>query len=352
MDTLPSQPNAHLQALEQVYAGRLNKKAGYTEVPTALFVDKIDVNMPELPPVGFFKFTGENGANIEQLRTPDQPYSPLAISLHQTIWVRDEEMPIVRSFVERLILGGSPGAADTGETTPLTISAEKRMETLRKAAILTVEDLFNNPSPENIKRSTKMVGSFVYVIMKDPKAYQLLAKLSSHDPYTLQHSVGTAVHCIIVGRKVGITAEQDLTELGMAGLLHDIGKTRVKKEIINKNGPLDELEWEEMRGHAAAGFDILQNMPGLTERTKLAVYEHHEDKNGTGYPTGKHMSQTNVFSRIVGLCDMFNALTTDRTYSKARTPYDAFQFMRDKLFHKVDEDLFKSLVLIYGGKIN
>jgi putative nucleotidyltransferase with HDIG domain len=352
MDNLSPQSTAHQQALEQVYAGRLNKKAGYSEVPTAVFVDKIDVNMPDLPPVGFYKVSGANGENVEQLRAPDQPYSPLALSLHLTVWVRDDEMPEVRTFAERLILGGSPGTPDSGEPAASTLSTEKRMETLRKAAILTVEDLFSNPSPENIKKSTKMVGSFVYVIMKDPKAYQLLAKLSSHDPYTLQHSVGTAVHCIIVGRKVGITAEQDLTELGMAGLLHDIGKTRVKKEIINKNGPLDELEWEEMRGHAAAGFEILQNMPGLTERTKLAVYEHHEDKNGTGYPTGKHMSQTNVFSRIVGLCDMFNALTTDRTYSKARTPYDAFQFMREKLFHKIDEDLFKSLVLIYGGKIS
>jgi putative nucleotidyltransferase with HDIG domain len=351
MDSHPAQPSAHQQALERVYAGRFNKKAGYCEIPTAVFVDKIDVNMPDLPPVGFYRLSNDGTSEVEQLRAPDQPYSPLALSLHQTVWVREDEMPEVRTFVEHLILGGSPtgGQTDSGAS---TLSTEKRMETLRKAAILTVEDLFNDPSPENIKKSTKMVGSFVYVIMKDPKAYQLLAKLSSHDPYTLQHSVGTAVHCIIVGRKLGMTDEQELTELGMAGLLHDIGKTRVKKEIINKNGPLDELEWEEMRGHASAGYELLRNMPGLSERTKHAVYEHHEDKNGTGYPNGKRMDQVDIFSRIVGLCDMFNALTTDRTYSKARTPYDAFQFMREKLHHKIDDDLFKNLVLIYGGKIN
>jgi putative nucleotidyltransferase with HDIG domain len=343
------QPDSHQRALELVYAGRTNRRDGYCEIPTTVFVDKIDVNMPELPPVGFYRFRGNQ---VEQLRAPDQPYSPLALSLHPSVWVREDEMDAVRAFAEHLIVGGNPSGGDRMETKPeATLPTEKRMETLRKAAILVVEDLFEKPSPENIQKSTKMVGSFVYVIMKDPKAYSLLAKLSSHDPYTLQHSVGTAVHCIILGKKVGITSEQELTELGMAGLLHDIGKTKVKKEIINKNGPLDELEWEEMRSHATEGYDIIKNQPGLSERTKRAVLEHHEDKNGTGYPLGKRITEIDIFSRIVCLCDVFNALTTDRTYSKARTPYDAFQFMRDKLFHKVDEELFKNLVLIYGGKV-
>lgn len=348
-----TQPNAHQRALELVYAGRTNKRAGYCEIPTTVFVDKIDVNMPELPPVGFYRLQGDS---IEQIRAPDQPYSPLALSLHTSVWVREDEMDAVRAFAEHLIIGGNPSG--TGSNAPLenapqaTMPTEKRMETLRKAAMLVVEDLFDNPSPENIQKSTKMVGSFVYVIMKDPKAYSLLAKLSSHDPYTLQHSVGTSVHCIILGKKVGITNEAELTELGMAGLLHDIGKTKVRRDIINKNGPLDELEWEEMRSHASEGYDIIRNQPNLTERTKRAVLEHHEDKNGTGYPEGKRLKEVDIFSRIVCLCDVFNALTTDRTYSKARTPYDAFQFMRDKLFHKIDDELFKNLVLIYGGKVS
>jgi HD-GYP domain-containing protein (c-di-GMP phosphodiesterase class II) len=343
-------PNdAHQRALELVYAGRTNKRAGFCEIPTTVFVDKIDVNMPDLPPVGFYRLQGDKA---EQIRAPDQPYSPLALSLHASVWVREDEMPAVRAFAESLI-GGNPNGGGNTESTPApTLPTEKRMETLRKAAMLVVEDLFDHPTPENIQKSTKMVGSFVYVIMKDPKAYSLLAKLSSHDPYTLQHSVGTSVHCIILGKKSGITSEKELTELGMAGLLHDIGKTRVKKEIINKNGPLDELEWEEMRGHSGFGYEIIKSVPELSDRTKRAVLEHHEDKNGTGYPAGKKTAEVDIFSRIVCLCDIFNALTTDRTYSKARTPYDAFQFMREKLFHKIDDDLFKNLVLIYGGKVS
>ena len=347
------QPNAHQRALELVYAGRTNKRPGYCEIPTTVFVDKIDVNMPELPPVGFYRMQGDTA---EQIRAPDQPYSPLALSLHASVWVREEEMDAVRAFAEHLIIGGNPSGtgshAALGDCAAGHNSDRKAHGDLAQGRHARGRGLFDNPSPENIQKSTKMVGSFVYVIMKDPKAYSLLAKLSSHDPYTLQHSVGTSVHCIILGKKIGLTDERELTELGMAGLLHDIGKTKVRRDIINKNGPLDEFEWEEMRSHATEGYDIIKDQPGLSERTKRAVLEHHEDKNGTGYPQGKRMTEIDIFSRIVCLCDVFNALTTDRTYSKARTPYDAFQFMRDKLFHKIDDELFKNLVLIYGGKVS
>jgi putative nucleotidyltransferase with HDIG domain len=187
--------------------------------------------------------------------------------------------------------------------------------------------------------------------MKDPKSYLHLSKLSDHDPYTLRHSVGTAVNSIILAKKLGVLDEKELVDVGMAGLLHDIGKVKVSKDIINKNGPLDELEWEEMRNHAEAGWEIVKDDPSLSERTKRAVREHHEDRNGTGYPQGLKQSETDLFSRIVCICDVFNALTTDRTYSKARTPFDAFQLMKEKIAHKIDDALFQELVKIYGGHI-
>lgn len=330
----------HQQALESVNAGRVSRQNGYCEIPTAVFVDKIDVNMPPLPPVAFYIF--KNG-KAEMIRKADQPYSPLALSVHETVWIHEEDFHHLKAYAENLIVNPNLAA---------TLPVEKRMEALRKSAMLVVEDLFEHPTEENINKSVKVVGSFVYVLMKDPKAYLFLAKLSSHDPYTLQHSVGTAVASIILAKKLGVNSEKELLEVGLGGLLHDIGKVKVKKEIINKNGPLDELEWDEMRQHAAEGYELIKSNPQIGELTKRAVLEHHENKNGTGYPKGLKGDEIHLFSRIVCLCDTFNALTTDRTYSKARSPYDAFQFIRDKLAHKVDEELFRQLVLVYGGKID
>lgn len=327
-------------ALELVNSGRVTRKAGYCEIPTVLFVQKVDVNMPALPPVGFYLMR-ENGP--EKIRDPGQPYSPLALSAFPSVWVREEDLVHITGYTQKLITTPNTESGD--------LSPQNRMETLRNSAMNVVEDLFVDPSPENIDRSVKVVGSFVYVLMKDPKAYLLLAKLSSHDPYTLQHSVGTAVHCIILARKMGITDEQDLLEVGLGGLLHDIGKVKVRKELINKNGPLDELEWEEMRSHSLEGYEIVKNHPQLTERTKRAILEHHEEKNGTGYPLGLRADEIHPFAKIVCICDIFNALTTNRSYSKARTPFDALQFMKEKLPHKIDDELFRQLVMIYGGKL-
>jgi putative nucleotidyltransferase with HDIG domain len=328
-------------ALEAVYTGRLNRREGHIEIPTSLFVEQVDVNMPTLPPLALFVL---KDGKFEVLKAADRPYSPLVLSLHETVWARDDQEPMLRRYAEGMIIQPTANEKEGG--------AEKRMEVLRRSAIVTVQELFENPSPENIAKSTRVVSSFVYVLMRDPKAYLLLTKLSSHDPYTLQHSVGTAVNSIILGRKMGINVESDLLELGLGGLLHDIGKVKVKKEIINKNGPLDELEWEEMRQHSGEGFNIVKDNAQLSDRTKRAILEHHEDKTGTGYPHGKKWVDIDPYAKIVCICDIFNALTTNRSYSTARTPFEAFQMMREKMMHKIDDEIFKHLVLVYGGKFD
>lgn len=327
------------QALERAFSGRLKKiQNEYFEIPTSLFVSKLDLKMPSLPEIAFYI---EKDGKIEILKKPDQKYSTLALSAHENILIHEKDFPEIRRFAEARILSDS---APSGK-----LPTAERMEVLRRAAITTVEDLFNNPSPENVNKSKKVVSSFVYVLMKEPEAYLYLARLSSHDPYTLQHSVGTSVNSIILGRKIGITEEKVLEELGMGGLLHDIGKVKVRREIINKEGPLDEKEWEEMQQHSAMGYEIVKDNPQLSERTKLAILEHHEDKTGKGYPQGLPWQDVDRFAKLVAISDIFNALTTDRSYSKARTPFDAFKLMRDKLSHKIDDDLFRLLVEIYGG---
>ncbi|MGE0614904.1 MAG: HD-GYP domain-containing protein [Bacteriovoracia bacterium] len=331
---------AHQDALEKTFAGRLKETVeGYYEVPTVLFVNKIDLGMAPLPDIAFFN---DKDGKVEVLRQADQPYSALALSNFEKILVRTEDFGDLKRFAEQQIVSGVGKGA---------MPVEQRMDTLRRAAILMVEDLFNNPSPENINKSNKMVGSFVYVLMKEPEAYLHLAKLSSHDHYTLQHSVGTAVNSIILGRKAGIKNPQDLEELGLGGLLHDIGKVKVKKEIINKEGPLDEAEWDEMRQHSQWGYEIVKDVPVIKDRTKAAILEHHEDKTGGGYPRHMQWNDVHLFSKIVCISDIFNALTTNRSYSKAREPFDAFRLMREKIHHKIDDELFRYLVLIYGGQL-
>ncbi len=329
-----------VEALEDVYSDTLRRKEKHVEIPTSIFIEKVDVYMPSLPSIPFYILKGDR---FEILKPAQESYSPLVLSLHDFIWVKEEHLEPIQKHVEGIIV--KPNDASNA------LPAEKRAEILRRSAIKVVENLFTNPSPENINKSIKVVRSFVYVMMKDPKAYLLLMRLSSHDPYTLQHSVGTAVNSIILGKKVGLEKEADLHDLGLAGLLHDIGKVRIRKEVINKTGPLTDLEWEEMRQHSREGYNIVKENPKISFRAKRAILEHHESRNGTGYPQGLKEAQIDIFSKIVCISDIFNALTTDRTYSKAKTIFEAFEFMKDNLEHKIDTDIFKELVLIYGGHL-
>ncbi|MBI3543133.1 MAG: HD domain-containing protein [Deltaproteobacteria bacterium] len=222
------------------------------------------------------------------------------------LYIQRVDVPVFTQYVESVL-----GELDT--ISPM--ADDQKVGLLRSSAIHVMGDIFNAPTPENIQRGVKAVSGFVYVLMRDPKAYQLLLSLSSHDHYTLQHSVGVATTAIILAKKFGVNDEASLIEAGVGGLLHDIGKTSVPKEIINKKGPLDETEWALMN-----------------------------------YPMGLRGEQISLYAKIVTLCDIYNAITTDRSYSQAKPPFEAFKLIKDKLSHKIDLKLYEALVQIYGGK--
>ena len=104
-----------------------------------------------------------------------------------------------------------------------------------------------------------------------------------------------------------------------------------------------------MKQHSEFGYEIIKDSSHVTERAMRAVLEHHEDKAGTGYPGGKPWNSVDTHAKIVAISDVYNALTTTRSYSDARTPFEAFKLMRDKIMHKLDDELFMHLVRVYGG---
>ncbi|HEY8279055.1 MAG TPA: HD domain-containing phosphohydrolase, partial [Bdellovibrionota bacterium] len=258
------------------------------------------------------------------------------------VFLSRADAPIVRQYLETFLV-----KADAKDQ----VSTEAQVGLMRSAAVRMTEELFQDPSPENIRKGMKAVSGFVNLLVRDPKAFYHLIRLSSHDAYTYQHSVGVGLNAIALGKRIRMPSEQDLVDLGIAGLLHDIGKTKVDPGIINKPGPLDKAEWESMRQHSTWGYELLKDNRDVSQRSKLAVLHHHEESAGGGYPHGLTDNQISVFAKIITIADIFNALTTDRTYSKAKSPFEAFKLIQSAMMHKVDRSLFAELVMIYGGKL-
>ncbi|MGE4233128.1 MAG: HD-GYP domain-containing protein [Bacteriovoracia bacterium] len=323
-------------AINEYYKEITNLKQGHIPFDIRLAIVH---KMPEIPlflpeKEGKFKLFRARNLYMSQIEI-----DTLADSGVRKLYLERSDVPAFTQYVEALL-------SQLPTSSPMV--DKKKVELLRGSAIQTMSDIFENPSQENIQRGVKVVSNFVYILMKDPKAYDLLLGLSSHDPYTLQHSVGVATNSIILAKKIGIDDEASLIEVGVGGLLHDIGKTKVPTEIINKKGPLDEKEWTIMKKHALFGYEMIKDNTNIGTRAKLAVLQHHEDSNGTGYPLGLKGDQVDLFAKIVCLADIYNALTTNRSYSTAKPPFEAFRIIKDKMFFKVDPKLFEALVKIYG----
>jgi HD-GYP domain-containing protein (c-di-GMP phosphodiesterase class II) len=156
-----------------------------------------------------------------------------------------------------------------------------------------------------------------------------LTDLASADRYTMQHSLDVTVLGLLVGRRLFtdegridfrgertfIKLEQALTRLGLGLLLHDIGKLTIPKEILHKTGPLTPAEWKVMKRHPMTGVEMLRSdLIGPT--SKAVVRSHHERWDGTGYPDAKPAAETHQFARIAAVADVFDAVTSERTYSE------------------------------------
>jgi HD-GYP domain-containing protein (c-di-GMP phosphodiesterase class II) len=154
-----------------------------------------------------------------------------------------------------------------------------------------------------------------------------LVDLKLFDNYTFHHCVNVAVISITIGAALDMSKKQ-LYKLGLAGILHDIGKTFVPEEILNKKGKLNDQEWEIMKEHPFLGFKhIKENYPSLPATSLAGILTHHEKWNGTGYPSGKKGEEIFEFGRIIAIADVYDALTSDRPYRKGLLPHTAVEYI-------------------------
>lgn len=155
------------------------------------------------------------------------------------------------------------------------------------------------------------------------------------DSYTYSHLVNVSVYAMLIGKWIGFNKKQ-LKDIVMAGLLHDVGKSQIPLEILNKRGSLNDYEFEIMKRHTVYGYEIIKNYSEISMDVKRAVIMHHEKENGTGYPFGIKGSQKNLYSKILTVADIFDAITSERVYRGRQTPFTAFKELENVGFDTVD----------------
>ncbi len=191
-------------------------------------------------------------------------------------------------------------------------------------AIETVKELVHAVHLEkavNMRKMNTVVQAMVDDILDNRDALMGLTSIKMYDEYTFAHSVNTAILAISLGTFLSLE-KTHVAALGVAGLLHDIGKVRVPTEIINKPGKLTDEEWEAVKRHPVEGALILSDIPGVTKLAMVAAFEHHQHGDVRGYPSIDNVLQQHPFSQIVSLADAYDALTAVRVYYSAQMPPD------------------------------
>jgi HD-GYP domain-containing protein (c-di-GMP phosphodiesterase class II) len=198
--------------------------------------------------------------------------------------------------------------------------------------------------PVDLARTKRVIHSLVDQIIDDDSSLLELTALKSHDQYTFLHSTNVCIYSICLGSRLNLS-KSDLSALGFAALFHDIGKIRLPLQVLNKPSEFDESDWEVMRRHPILGVVTLAKTMPFEERccrAMIVAAEHHYNIDGSGYPTLGRRRVPNLYSKIVTICDVFDAMTSGRVYHQVpASPEQVLRGMVPQAGRKFDPCLLK-----------
>jgi HD-GYP domain-containing protein (c-di-GMP phosphodiesterase class II) len=183
-------------------------------------------------------------------------------------------------------------------------------------------------------------------VERNPGVMSALLRLRRQDAYTYAHSVSVGALMIGLGQQLGLEADR-LPEIGMAGLLHDIGKVGIELELLNKKGRLTDEEFERLRNHAPYGHRLL--VKGNASEIALEVARHHHERtDGSGYPDRISGENISLYARMAAVCDVYDATTSNRPYKDAWPPAHSLRKMAEWSRSQYDTRIFHAFVRTVG----
>lgn len=196
-------------------------------------------------------------------------------------------------------------------------------------------------------RVKSAVKNCVKSVVSNPNAMMWLTQIKHKDDYTAEHSVRVSVMAVALGRELALL-EKELEDLGVAAMLHDVGKIKIPDEVLNKEGALKPEEYELMKTHTSHGKQLLMSKSDVPPIAVDVAASHHEHINGKGYPNGLTSEKIPFFAKIVAVVDAFDAITSDRVYSKARSTLEGLRILYECRGQQFDDEIVRAFVRLVG----
>jgi putative nucleotidyltransferase with HDIG domain len=199
------------------------------------------------------------------------------------------------------------------------------------------------------KHAAELTDELVELSSSRPSVFTTMSQLKEQSDYAFSHSVNVSIISIAIGRRLG-KASDELKVISLAGLLHDVGMMKISENIINKPDKLTESEFDEIKKHPELGYKILHNDQSLPSEVATVALQHHEKTDGSGYPLGLYERQLHNITKIVSIADVYDAITSKKSYNHERTPSEALKILfsfSGKHFNEVLVKFFINAIGIY-----
>ena len=198
----------------------------------------------------------------------------------------------------------------------------------------------------DMERCVSVVEEIASSVVKSPSGMLSVLRLKLADEYTYLHSVAVCALMVALGRTLGLD-EAACREAGLGGFLHDVGKAFLPHELHNKPGKLTDEEFTQIKKHPELGYKYLSQDPNVPDYARDVCLHHHEKMDGNGYPEALRSGSISLYSRMAAICDVYDALTSDRPYKRAWDPAEAISTMATWTGH-FDRAMFLAFVKTLG----
>ncbi len=226
-------------------------------------------------------------------------------------------------------------------------------DTLKIQSVMTVKNAFKdlaerkgtNYNIKSIDSIKQVVDDMMRVIYDNPHTLYCMTELMGTDMYTYNHSAEVAVLSMLVAKSMKLN-DTFIQKIGVGAILHDIGKMQIPAELLNKVEPLSDDEIKQVKDHVQMGYDLLKDNDFISPISRQIVLLHHEKLNGAGYPYMLSGDDIPIHVRIVTLCDIFNAISSNRAYKGRINADEALETIRAEAIYELDRDIYYHLLKV------
>lgn len=241
--------------------------------------------------------------------------------------------------------------ASTRDTSPLSVQEElahaAKICYQSKQAVLSMFEEARMGKTVDTGGAKQLVQEITDSVTRNPGALISLARLKTADDYTYMHSVAVCAMMVALAKQLGLS-EEETRSAGIAGLMHDLGKASMPMDVLNKPGKLTDAEFAIIKTHPEEGYRLLQTGSGVDQMVLDVCLHHHEKIDGSGYPKGLKGDQISLFAKMGAVCDVYDAITSNRPYKSGWDPAESLRKMAEWASGHFDGKVFQAFVKSLG----